>query len=543
MAEYYAVLKKAVSGLDTSAVEARRTVYDKARNALIGQLKAIDPPLPTSEISRQRLDLEEAIRRVERESAAGGASASLARPAASMQAVSVSAAASSFPASVAEAPEPTPQDVFRRAIQEAEARGAAAVPSLERAPVPARAESQSGGSAEFRRSERQPPPEPAYVERPGYGRQTAEPEPRLAPDYDYEWEAAPPASPQPQPSPFVDRRDRPATTSRRRKGYLQDDDRELAERPSRPSRLPAILLFFLIVAMLGGLGALAWSQRAKIEDILSTFDSGKTAKPVAASPQPAGSTKAVDRLLPPQPTDKPVRVVEAPAGQDAGAETTTPAPANDTAPAVAATPPSDVAPIDVAPPAPAPAQANDASGNALVAQKAILYEEPLDAAGAANGVTAINAAVTWQFVTKGANGPEIQAILEVPERKLKIRLEIHKNSDETLPASHLVEVVIDAPADFPGKGIRTVPRLVMKPTEEARGQPLIGASAKVADGFFWIALSSTDTDVAANLALIRERNWIDLPLVYETGQRAILTFEKGTPGDRVFQKALAAWGS
>ena len=43
------------------------------------------------------------------------------------------------------------------------------------------------------------------------------------------------------------------------------------------------------------------------------------------------------------------------------------------------------------------------------------------------------------------------------------------------------------------------------------------------------------------LAMIRERNWIDLPFVYETGQRAILTFEKGVPGDRAFDQALAAW--
>ena len=40
MAEYYAVLKKAVSGMEGGAGDVRRTVYDKARNALIGQLKA-----------------------------------------------------------------------------------------------------------------------------------------------------------------------------------------------------------------------------------------------------------------------------------------------------------------------------------------------------------------------------------------------------------------------------------------------------------------------------------------------------------------------
>src|SRR5690349_14817689 len=67
MAEYYAVLSKAITGLTNASPDTRRAVYDKARNALISQLRAINPPLPTSEISRQRLELEEAIRRLERE--------------------------------------------------------------------------------------------------------------------------------------------------------------------------------------------------------------------------------------------------------------------------------------------------------------------------------------------------------------------------------------------------------------------------------------------------------------------------------------------
>jgi hypothetical protein len=191
----------------------------------------------------------------------------------------------------------------------------------------------------------------------------------------------------------------------------------------------------------------------------------------------------------------------------------------------------------------APAAANNGDADALVAQKAVLYEEPLDATNAANGVTAINAAVTWRYVENGANGPEIEADLQVPERGMKIKFSIHKNADTTLPASHLIEVVVDTPGDFPGKGIKSVPRIVMKPTEEARGQPLVGAPAKVTDGFFWVALSAADADISANLALLRERNWIDLPFVYDTGQRAILTFEKGTPGDRVFEKAISAWGT
>ena len=69
------------------------------------------------------------------------------------------------------------------------------------------------------------------------------------------------------------------------------------------------------------------------------------------------------------------------------------------------------------------------------------------------------------------------------------------------------------------------------------------AAAKVADGFFWIALSAADKDISSNLSLMRDRDWIDLPFVYENGQRAILTFEKGPDGEAAFNQAFAAWGT
>jgi hypothetical protein len=175
-------------------------------------------------------------------------------------------------------------------------------------------------------------------------------------------------------------------------------------------------------------------------------------------------------------------------------------------------------------------------------QPAVLYEEPLDIATAAAGVMALAGLVTWSFVEDGDWGPEVVADLEVPEHRMKVRLSIRRNPDASLPASHIVEAMIDTPADFPGKSIRGVPRLVLKASEAERGQPLIGAAAKVADGFFWIALSAINADVTQNLQLLRERPWFDLPMVYENGQRAIMTFEKGTPGEQAFDRALAAWG-
>ena len=111
----------------------------------------------------------------------------------------------------------------------------------------------------------------------------------------------------------------------------------------------------------------------------------------------------------------------------------------------------------------------------------------------------------------------------------------------TLPASHLLEVRFDLPQNFTGQGVAEVPGLVMKTTEEARGDALIGASVKVADGFFWVALSNIPDERERNLTLLQERGWIDLPMLYENRKRAILTLEKGTPGTRAVEQAVAAW--
>src|SRR5688572_25324592 len=69
MADYYPLIARAVSGLENSTGEARRAMYERARSALIAQLRSVDPPLSESDITRERLALEEAVRKVEAEAA------------------------------------------------------------------------------------------------------------------------------------------------------------------------------------------------------------------------------------------------------------------------------------------------------------------------------------------------------------------------------------------------------------------------------------------------------------------------------------------
>src|SRR6478752_5311255 len=73
MADYYPLVAKAVAGLEKNTGEGRRALYERARSALVAQLRGMnDPPLTEAEITRERLALEEAIRKVEAEAARRG---------------------------------------------------------------------------------------------------------------------------------------------------------------------------------------------------------------------------------------------------------------------------------------------------------------------------------------------------------------------------------------------------------------------------------------------------------------------------------------
>jgi len=402
MTDYYAALKSAIERLDRNSAEARHNFYDNAREVLNQGLDAGDPPPPASEVSRQKQELEEAIRRLERELSAGA------------------------------------EDTGRRRPQ---------------------GEAETG-----RRGSAQRP-----ASRSGEGRRRS-----------------PAAAPAPDAGLRANRR-------------WSDDSAEAGgrstDRSSRRSSVPTILLIAVIVGAVLGLGALAWFQRGVIVGLFSLSDSAPTE---VAAPEPAPP--------PPDTASPPTADVAIPPTADA---MTQPPPVTE--------------------------------GVAVGGLKAMLIEAQPPEVAEASGDTVIPATIDWQLVEDAAEGPKIRADLKVPARGMTVSLVIRRNTDPDLPASHLVEVTTDTPDGFPGKGIRGVPGLALKPGEKEPGEPLSAAAVTVADGIFWIAPYTTEPEVSRNLWLLKERPWIDLPMVYESGQRAILTFEKGQEGTEIFNRAFAAW--
>jgi hypothetical protein len=62
---YGPLIERAVANLDENTGDNRRALYNQARVALVSQLHRVVPKLEESDITRERLALEEAIRLVE----------------------------------------------------------------------------------------------------------------------------------------------------------------------------------------------------------------------------------------------------------------------------------------------------------------------------------------------------------------------------------------------------------------------------------------------------------------------------------------------
>ena len=522
MADYYPLIARAIAGLDPSAPgESRRALYERARAALIAQLRSVEPPLSESEITRERLSLEEAVRKVESEAAQRAREAS--RPADPTRSAARASTAMRANARAAARPadgtQPLPPGQSPRS----------------RPPVPPPRDPDDQAQARNgREGPRQPqvsmqdpslPPTRERVAGARRGPDTASPSPApgvrgfrdITADVDDLGHAAAQASRAarktyanvPSPSPEFDRleplmNDRGGDSD---EPYSYDESMDEAERytpapaprprPS-PDRTREVK---------------ANGRKGTIFPFKSAIAVGIVLILVGASILWGKSlVGSVSGLFKSQPA-----VVEAP--RDSGAPATRPKIADRVG------------------------QPSSTDQVAPVAQRVVLYDEdPSDPKG-----KQYVGSVIWrteQIKASGSQKPDmaVRADIEIPDRKFKMTMSFRRNTDSSLPASHTAELTFVLPADFSGGGVSNVPGILMKSNEQARGTPLAGLAVKVTDGFFLVGLSNVDADRSRNLQLLKERSWFDVPLVYVNQRRAIIAIEKGAPGERAFNDAFAAWG-
>ena len=263
-----------------------------------------------------------------------------------------------------------------------------------------------------------------------------------------------------------------------------------------------------------------------------------------------GNSKFTQRLqqdgteIDPGPATAPAGANATEEGKSVAAQTEAGKPV-DTAQATATTPAGQTA-TDAQPAQPVPGQQTAPDPATLQvpagAQKMFLYEERLGQ----SAPTAIEGNVAWSVKEESPGGdakpePVVQAQINVPERGLTALMTIKRNADSSLPASHVIEFVFSLPENFEGGSIDSVQRVSMKRNEQDRGDALIAVPAKITEDFHMIALNDFPEAVATNTELLRTRGWMDIPLTYRNGRRALLTLEKGPAGTEAFTKAMQAW--
>ncbi len=538
MADYYPLIARAIAGLDPSAPgESRRALYERARAALIAQLRSVQPPLSELEITRERLALEEAVRKVESEAAQRARELSRANSGAARagdqmrranarnsEAAAAQAASQAAPAPRPRSPSPPPprndrpplgpddlQDIQERPDQQRPPRNL-------RADAPPRTQPPPLSQPPVSMQDPQMPP---VRERPGgprRGEGNGGPQPPgvrgfrdITADVDDLGRAAAQANRAarktyanvPAPSPEFDRLE-PSLESRGGDpdaAYSYDELIEEAERyappPSSRSRgerdpkrargasafpFKSAIAVGIVLILVGA--AILWGKSA-VNVVSGMFKPSAVVEAPKDNSTPLSKPKITDRV-----------------GQSSSSD--------------------QVAPV---------------------AQRVVLYDEdPSDPKG-----KQYVGSVVWRTEQVKASGSQqadiaVRADIEIPDRKFKMTMSFRRNTDTSLPASHTAELTFILPQDFAGGGVGNVPGILMKSNEQARGTPLAGLAVKVTDGFFLVGLSNVEADRQRNIQLLKERSWFDVPLVYTNQRRAIIAIEKGAPGERAFNDAFAVWG-
>jgi hypothetical protein len=512
MADYYPLIIKAVAGLDKSTGDSRRALYDRARTALLAQLRGVEPTLSDAEITRERLALEDAIRKVEGEVAFQRPQDARrlradqpSRPdpvedqAQDFSDTPIAYAPRAVRSSMGMDDDGTEVEETRQAVPLSAAATTARLPdrgaerwtpgkSLSdnglrsfRESIGETGPADDGAVRDLRRFEQSP----GQWEHDDSGRDEDHSDPEHAHPLA---RLSPREAPRP-PAILADQdngRGRALQTFPRivRPERAQVPERAAPQRQSGPSSWSAprninrIVAIAVIALLALGIGSVAvWFG----DDIINI---------VARSPR-TDSTTSADASRSGKITDRAPTL----SGIDA------------TAP-----------------------------------QKVVLYEEdPSNPNGTQFTGTAVWRTERLPAATPGQK-TEMAVIgeIQIPDQKVSIWLSLRRNDDKQLPMSHTVEIRFTLPPSFLHGGIHGIPGIMMKQGETNRGIALNGLGVKVTDNYFLVGLSQGEGE-QRNIQLLKERTWFDIPIVYTDNKRAIVAVEKGPSGERAFSDAFAAW--
>ncbi|HTS40630.1 MAG TPA: hypothetical protein VMH84_08845 [Xanthobacteraceae bacterium] len=601
MADYHPLITRAVMTLDKDTAENRRVLYERARNALVVQLRGTVPPLDESEITRERLALEEAIRRVEVESARRARDMPRPDPMVAKRAAEAARREQAeIAARRAEAEQAARREEAAKLARREEAERAArreeaervAREDAERIALQADADraAQHEAADRLRReavnkaqrdeAERAAKRMAAEMARRPDGESNAPTATQQAP-------AAAPgpvlSEPHPEPGAMIDDalkefRDfadsgrsasaspaarptvAPPAAPSMQPSFSTAVPASIAATPvsTAPAVQPSIDPFKGLESFEPRLAHEEWrSQQAEQVRPLPDHELDEGLSGLASSPPPQQATRYSDDVEEEMRSRPPLRSYRRLAWMAVGlvvilggaalayweggalSKSTRDMIASLRGPATTA--PKEATPskkINDRIGQPSPSTKSDSA----VAQRAMLTTEP-DAANP-NGKDYIGRAV-WKTETISVEGKPAEVAIklqvEVQDRGFAMTWLIRRVTDPNFPASHTIDIEFNIAPDSPLGRILEIKSMLMKRPGQTEGAPLWGSAQRSTPNYFMVGLSGTETDAQYNLKLLKEQPAFDVALVFSKVGRAFLLIEKGPAGEKVFADAFAAW--
>jgi hypothetical protein len=321
-----------------------------------------------------------------------------------------------------------------------------------------------------------------------------------------------------------------------------------------------IFLLVFLVLLIGAGGAGFWAWREGYIDFDAMFGkaqpvteqsstppapvaqplaSATPGKPAATAPAPASVAGTNTEPASNTPTQAAEGLSSAPApSAPAATATAEPSAQTETGPKSEDRLSTPAATASTAPGTNAAPGTASAPVTAATGSQSLLLEASQDGT---TGAVPFSGTVEWSKSTDELGQPILVGKANIPARNLGVSVLIRKNTDATLPASHLMEINFTVNDSFIGGAISGLPGVLLKNEELVQGTPLVGASARVQGNQFLFALSSSPADEATNKDLLTSRKWMDLAIIYATGKKAIITLEKDDKAEALFNEVFATW--
>ena len=477
MADYYPLLARALDALPDRSPALRKAVYDRARHALLSQLRSLEPPLSEEDIDLERRALDAAIERLEIDH--GG----LPAPAPANDVAS--------PAPAETVPEPT-----RETVREPEP-----------APEPTPALDETPDLPEPSPPEI-PDPAPVVLTLPAAPSPTFAPQPEPPADLGPRQAAIPiaPRRPRtvpveaPPPEPDAPTIDTPApdlvSTSDVANGRQRPRISVVPTRAGRSRILRNAVVGTLLVAVIALIAVAAFLLRDKPQTLTSAGLEAPGAQQSDGTDAKFGDRVSGEAV--------PRREGAAPRGESIRAQ-----------PGVAVAQRAILIEETSVGETAAPATTRGRS------------TWRLDTVNGEQGQP-LQSAVVATIVYPNAGFTLVMTIQRNLDATLPASHTVSLAFSQTGPEAST-------------RTVQDVGLLQGKDEEAGRGSPVSGLPVRVRENLFLIGLSSLRSDVERNTELLLRRNWFDIAVRYTSGRRAVLTFEKGANGEQVMQSAFDAW--